>query len=349
MDTQNQKPIIIWLATGCFLIALMVVVGGITRLTHSGLSMVEWKLFVGSIPPLSQQDWLETFNQYKQTPEFKIQNFDFSLEEFKSIFWWEYIHRLLGRMIGVVFIFPFLYFLLKKKLSALLTRKLLFVFALGCFQGFLGWFMVKSGLIKDPNVSHYRLAGHLIIAFILYCYTLWILLELVFPQREKDSFQTRLLKKYSVALLIITFIQVIYGAFVSGLKAGSVYNTFPKMGDRWIAESIGFSYNNVGMISLFENLASVQFIHRYLAFIILFGALFIWFRSQKVFLHPHQKLGVNLVMAVVLVQFLLGVLTLLYSVPLTLAVLHQMGALLLPTAIIYFLFHLNPKSSEVGL
>ena len=349
MDTQSQKPIIIWLATGCFLIALMVVVGGITRLTHSGLSMVEWKLIMGSIPPLSEQDWLETFNQYKQTPEFKIRNFDFSLEEFKSIFWWEYIHRLLGRMIGVVFIIPFLYFLLKKKLSALLTRKLLIVFALGCFQGFLGWFMVKSGLIKDPNVSHYRLASHLIVAFILYSYTLWILLELVFPEREQVSLQARSLRKYSVALLIITFVQVIYGAFVSGLKAGSLYNSFPKMGDQWIAESIGFAYHKIGMISFFENMASVQFIHRCIAFIILLGALFIWFRSQKVDLHPHQKMGANLVMVMVFVQFLLGVFTLLYAVPITLAILHQMGALLLPTAIIYFWFHLNPKSSDASL
>lgn len=344
MFIGSRKPIIIWLATGCFLIALMVVVGGITRLTYSGLSIVEWDLVMGSVPPLSEQDWLDTFHRYKQTPEFKIKNYDFSLEEFKSIFWWEYIHRMLGRIIGLVFIVPFLYLLLKKKLNAPFIRKLFIVFALGCFQGFLGWFMVESGLIKDPQISHYRLAAHLITAFILFGYIFWLLLEIIFRETGKEVPHAGGLRKYSFALLFITFIQIIYGAFVSGLKAGRVYNTFPKMGDHWIPDSVGFAYKNAGLISFLENMGSVQFIHRYIAFIIFLLAAYTWSISRKMPLSSHQEMGINLILSVVIVQILLGVFTLLFAVPVALAVIHQIGALLLVTAIIYLWFHLRKST-----
>lgn len=338
---DSRKQIIIWLATGCFLIALMVVVGGITRLTYSGLSMVEWNLVMGSIPPLSEQDWLDTFNKYKQTPEFRIKNHDFSLEEFKSIFWWEYIHRMLGRLIGLVFIVPFLYFLFKKKLDAPLIKKLFIVFALGCFQAFLGWFMVKSGLVKDPQVSHYRLAGHLVTAFILFGFIFWIMLEIIFRKAGKEVTHTRRLRKYTVALLFITFIQVTYGAFVSGLKAGRIYNTFPKMGDQWIPDTVGFAYQKAGLISFLENMGSVQFIHRYIAFIIFFLVIYIWSISRKISLSSHQRMGLSLVLSILTAQILLGIFTLLFAVPVVLAIFHQIGALLLVTAIIYFWFHLR--------
>jgi len=340
---NKDKAIIIWLSVGCFLIAAMVIVGGITRLTHSGLSMVEWNLLMGSFPPLSDQEWSEVFNKYKHTPEFKLINYNFTLEEFKSIFWWEFIHRMLGRLIGIVFIIPFGYFLIKKKLSQSLIKKLLIVFVLGAFQGFLGWYMVKSGLVKDPNVSHYRLASHLVTAFVLYGYIFVLMLELLIPISGSPVPVTKPLRKVSILLLIITFVQFIYGAFMSGLNAGKVYNTFPKMGNQWVAESVGFAFHKDGIISFVENLASVQFIHRYLAVLILILVLIIWRKSRSISSY-HLKLGANLLLVILIVQFLLGVMTLMLSVPVALGVLHQFGALVFLTTIIYY-WH-NVKSFQ---
>ncbi len=340
---NEDKPVSIWLGVGCFLIAAMVIVGGITRLTHSGLSMVEWNLLMGSFPPLNKEEWIEVFDKYKSTPEFILINYNFSLEEFKSIYWWEYIHRMLGRLIGIVFIFPFGYFLIKKKLSQSLIKKLLLVLVLGAFQGFLGWYMVKSGLIKDPNVSHYRLASHLVAAFVLYGYIFVLMLELLIPKSGPIVPVVKPLRKVSILLVIITFVQFIYGAFVSGLNAGKVYNTFPKMGSKWIADSVGFSYKKDGLISLMENLASVQFIHRYLAVFILILVLIIWRKSRNISTY-HIKLGANLLLVIVIAQFLLGVMALLFAVPLWLGVLHQFGALVFLTAIIYY-WH-NVKSFQ---
>lgn len=332
---NKDKAIIIWLSVGCFLIAAMVIVGGITRLTHSGLSMVEWNLLMGSLPPLNKEEWMVVFDKYKSTPEFILVNYNFSLEEFKSIYWWEYIHRMLGRFIGLVFIIPFGYFLVKKRLSNSLIKKLLIVFVLGSLQAFLGWYMVKSGLVNNPTVSHYRLASHLVMALALYGYLLVLVFDLLFPTSGHVSTVSKLLKKVSVSLLIITFVQFIYGAFMSGLKAGKVYNTFPKMGSQWIADSVGFSYKKDGLISLMENLASVQFIHRYLAVFILILVLIIWRKSRNISSY-HLKLGANLLLGIVIVQFLLGIMTLILSVPVVLGVLHQFGALVFLTAIIYY-------------
>jgi len=340
---KEDKPVIIWLSVGCFLIAAMVIVGGITRLTHSGLSMVEWNLLMGSIPPLNKEEWMEVFEKYKSTPEFILINYNFSLEEFKSIYWWEYIHRMLGRFIGVVFIIPFGYFIVRKRLSNSLIKKLLIVFALGSLQAFLGWYMVKSGLVKDPTVSHYRLASHLVIALALYGYILVLVFDLIFPTSGQATSVSKPLRKVTVLLLIITFVQFLYGAFMSGLNAGKVYNTFPKMGSQWIADSIGFAYRKDGLISLLENLASVQFIHRYLAVFILVLVLIIWRKSRNISFY-HLKLGANFLLVIVIVQFLLGVMALLFAVPVFLGVLHQFGALVFLTTIIYY-WH-NVKSFQ---
>ena len=221
MKSVGDKGVIFWLFSGCLLVAIMVIVGGLTRLTHSGLSMVQWSLFMETIPPLTTADWMETFQRYQQTPEFKLKNYDFTLSEFKSIFWWEYIHRMIGRFIGLVFIIPFAYFLIKKRLSKGLVQKLLIACLLGALQAGMGWYMVKSGLVNDPNVSHYRLAAHLTIAFVLYAYLLWIVLGEVYSQ--KLSKRTTTLIGVQI-LILFTVLQIIYGAFVSGLKAGLVYN-----------------------------------------------------------------------------------------------------------------------------
>lgn len=333
MSNNPNKPLIRWLLIGCFLIFLMVVIGGITRLTESGLSMVDWNLFMGSIPPLNEQEWLETFNQYKEYPEYQKVNFYFTLEEFKSIFFWEYLHRLIGRIIGLVFIIPFIYFLIKKKLNKKLVKECVFILLMGAFQGFLGWWMVKSGLVDNPDVSHYRLAIHLITAFLTFAYTFWVALKLMYP--EKNNVQAPLMRKGIIFLLLITIIQIVYGAFVAGLNAGFVINTWPKMGDVWIAESV--TALEPLILNFIDGIGGVQFIHRYLAYIVVLVVFVLLFISNKYNLSLRQKNSLKAILLVVSIQFVLGVFTLLYAVPITLGVLHQVGAFLLLGTIVYSL------------
>ena len=344
-----DKPVITWLLTGCFLIFLMVVIGGITRLTHSGLSIVEWDLLMGTLPPVTSRDWQELFQKYQQSPQYQLVNIHFGLEEFQSIFWWEYIHRLLGRMIGLVFFVPFTYFLIKKKLSRDLVGKLLVIFVLGGLQGFLGWYMVKSGLVKDPHVSHYRLAAHLVTAFISFGFTFWVVLGLIYPPPHKSQIiheqAIGSVKKLTYILSGVVFLQIIYGAFVAGLKAGMVYNTFPKMGSEWMAE--GVIAMQPFWKNLLENIAGVQFVHRYLAYIVVIIVGIIWFKARKIGLSDTQKGGINFLGIVVIIQFLLGVFTLLYAVPVTLGVIHQVGAFFLFAAVIYLLHQLQPAPAYI--
>ncbi|MAJ50929.1 MAG: heme A synthase [Flammeovirgaceae bacterium] len=336
MKSVVDKGVIFWLFSGCLLVAIMVIVGGLTRLTHSGLSMVQWSLFMETIPPLTTADWMETFQLYQQTPEFKLINYDFTLSEFKSIFWWEYIHRMIGRFIGLVFFLPFVYFLIQKRLSKKLVQKLLIACLLGALQAGMGWYMVKSGLVNDPNVSHYRLAAHLTIAFLLYAYLLWIVLDEVYTQKVLR--RTSSLIGIQV-LMLFTFLQIIYGAFVSGLKAGLVYNTFPKMGTEWIAESVFYALETDGIISFFENLASVQLIHRYLGFAVLVLVVYQFVVSRYRKQNKGQVRSLYFMIAMVSAQVLLGIFTLLYAVPIELGVIHQFGALLLFTSQILYYFY----------
>lgn len=289
-------------------------------------------MIVGSLPPLSDADWQQPFEKYKQSPEYQQLNNNFTLQEFKSIYRWEYLHRFLGRFIGMVFIIPFLYFLFRKKISPSLLKKLLLVLLLGAFQGVLGWYMVKSGLNKDPHVSHYRLAAHLISAFTVFGVTLWIAMDLIREQKiEKDTNnneQKRGLKKWSVALLILVIIQIIYGAFVAGLKAGYLCPTWPKMCDEWMHDSV-FALTPIWK-NFIEGGAGVQFVHRYIAYIVVIVVEIIWFKTRKTQMKD-LMLSANLLLGIVILQFTLGVLTLLYSVPVLLGVLHQTGAFLLFT------------------
>lgn len=340
ISASSRKKIILWLLLGCMLIASMVVVGGITRLTDSGLSMTDWKLIAGSVPPMSEEAWQARFELYKATPEYKINNSHFTLSEFKSIFWWEYIHRVLGRLIGLVFVVPFAVLLFSRSLTWKLTKNLLVILFLGAFQGFMGWYMVKSGLVDNPDVSHYRLAAHLVTAFILFLYVLWVLLEQVFPNKTTSQL-SGWISKISFGLIVITFVQVIYGAFVSGLKAGLIYNTFPKMGDYWMAPSVGYMYERDGLISLFENLASIQFIHRYIAYlvVIIFVVLVVLIFHKSG--NRQHRLALIIAGLAISFQVLLGIFTLLYAVPITLGVLHQLGALILLGTMVYLYFHLS--------
>ncbi|HET6990740.1 MAG TPA: COX15/CtaA family protein, partial [Bacteroidia bacterium] len=326
MNTVSHRPVIVWLLTGCFLIFVMVTIGGVTRLTHSGLSMVEWK-FSGSLPPMNEAEWNVQFEKYKRSPEYRLINSGFSLDEYKNIFRWEFIHRFIGRTIGFVFIIPFCWFLIRKKIPPGFGKKILFLFGLGLSQGILGWIMVKSGLDKIPHVSHYLLAAHLATAFTTFGFTFWFALDLLFPEKEKRK--SRSLKRKTALLLFLVALQIIYGAFVAGMKAGYLFSTYPKMGENWIAPEV-FS-----MQPWWENLvgngAGVQFIHRILALLIVIMTGIIFIQSRKLFLPPHMKKIVFVLCGAVSLQFILGVSTLLLHVPVVIASLHQVGAFFLFT------------------
>jgi len=337
---KTNKIIYYWLLLGCLLIFLMVFLGGTTRLTHSGLSMVNWSLF-GSVPPSNQTEWDNLFEQYKQYPEYKQVNFNFSVEEFKSIFWWEYIHRLIGRLMGILFLVPFLYFLFTKKLSKNLIAQLSILFLMGIGQGFLGWYMVKSGLVNEPDVSHYRLAIHLFAAFITFSYTFWIALDIKFSNVQEPIFPK--IKRLLWVLLPLLLLQIVYGAFVAGTNGGMVFNTWPKMGDAWLPE--GVTALSPVYLNFIEGIAGIQFIHRYLAYMAVLLIVYIWFTSKKMNISSAQKNGINAMLYLVIAQFILGVFTLLYSVPLSLGVLHQLGAFVLLAAVVYSLNRFSFKHS----
>ncbi|MCI5056788.1 MAG: COX15/CtaA family protein [Flavobacteriales bacterium] len=329
----------IWLYVGCALIFIMVLVGGITRLTHSGLSMVDWKLVAGSVPPMNDAEWNEAFEKYKAYPEYKELNFNFTLSDFKSIFWWEYIHRMIGRLLGLVFVVPYLYFAVKGVINKSLNRKLIFMFALGAFQAFLGWFMVKSGLKDEPAVSHFRLAAHLITAFLTCGYIFWVAQSLG-QKKIRVASSLKTFQKYGVILLVMVIVQIIWGAFVAGLKAGGAYNTWPLMDG-------GFYPTGMAEPSLLQALlngiAGVQFFHRYFAIIVLITTIWLWFRAKSQNI-KHR----NLLLLAVLIQFVLGIFTLVYAVPIVLGILHQLGAFILLLSVIQFLLQFRFKNESIN-
>lgn len=342
MNQNPHKPIIIWLLTGCVLIYIMVVIGGITRLTHSGLSMVEWNPIIGSLPPITDAAWQIPFEKYKQSPEYQIINNQFTLEEFKSIYWWEYIHRLIGRTIGVVFLIPFFYFLVKKKFDKALLKKMYVLLLLGALQGVLGWFMVKSGLQKEPHVSHYRLAAHLISAFTVFGFTFWYALDLLYPKVLEENIVSQNIKKWSKLMFVAIVLQIIYGAFVAGLKAGLFYNTYPMMGNSYMPETVT-SFDPFWK-NFLENPSGVQFLHRNIAIIVAVLVLFVWRKIRKTELNKLQKGSADFMLAIVAIQFLLGIITLLYQVPVILGVLHQTGAFFLFASVLFFIHSLKKAS-----
>ena len=317
----------------------MVVIGGITRLTHSGLSMVEWNPILGSMPPTSDADWQIPFEKYKQTPEYQVINNQFSLEEFKSIYWWEYTHRFLGRTIGVIFLIPFFYFWLKKRFDKPLLKKMFVLLLLGALQGVLGWYMVYSGLQKEPHVSHYRLAAHLISAFTVFGFTFWYALDLIYPNRSEKNDHSKKVKRYAKIMFGFIVLQIIYGAFVAGLKAGLFYNTFPRMGRSFMPETVT-AYEPFWK-NFLENPAGVQFIHRCIAFVVAIFVLFVWEHARTIQLTPLQRKASDFLLAVVGIQFLLGVFTILYAVPVIMGVLHQTGAFFLFASALFFIHSLR--------
>lgn len=331
MDKQ-QRPIAIWLFLCCAAIFAMVVLGGVTRLTGSGLSMVQWEPLMGILPPLDHAQWQETFRLYQQFPEYKLRNYSMNLAEFKSIFWLEYFHRLLGRTIGVIFFVPLLYFIATGKVRKSLIPRLVGMFILGGLQGLMGWYMVKSGLVDNPHVSPYRLTAHLGLAFIIYAYIFWTALDLYFPRTSGMTISRRL-KQAALLLTLGIFITVLSGGFVAGLKAGYAFNTFPLMDGHLVPESI-FALSPL-WTNFFENIATVQFDHRVMATLMFLLIPLFWLFATRRELPPRARLGSHLLLAMLAVQISLGISTLLLYVPIPLAAAHQAGALVLFTLALF--------------
>lgn len=337
---KKNKSVIIWLLSGCFLVFVMVVVGGITRLTNSGLSITDWHLVTDTFPPLTEEKWQETFEQYKQFPEYQKINIynDFTLDDYKFIYFWEWFHRFIGRILGFVFIIPFVYFLIKKKLDKDTLNKCYILLGMGAFQGFLGWFMVKSGLVDNPDVSHFRLSLHLTFAFITFAYTLWVALDLIYPNRNKPIVPLRKIAAFS---LIVLLLQIIYGGFVAGLNAGLIHNHWPLMSDgQFLHESVILE-KDTWFQRLTEGKSGVQFVHRTLAYFVVGFILLLTYKSHRFDLTKDQKSGINALVIIVFIQFALGVFTLLYNVPLWLGLTHQVVAFFLLTAMTYSLHRLS--------
>lgn len=331
---QNDRAIAQWLIICSMLIFAMVILGGVTRLTGSGLSMVNWHPIHGVIPPITQQEWQQEFTHYQQSPEFNKVNRDMTLPGFKKIFYFEYSHRMLGRFIGLVFLIPFLYFWIRRKIRPGLTPTLIVMFILGGLQGLLGWYMVKSGLVDNPHVSQYRLTAHLLAAILIYAFIVWTAMSLLNPDPQiskRDSLRPGFRRSVHYLMLLV-LITIVSGGFVAGLKAGLIFNSFPTMYGEWIPQGL-FSLNPL-YLNFFENQVTVQFNHRLLA--IFTGSLILvyWVVSKLHYFDEHQARSFNLLGLMVVVQVILGISTLLLHVPVWLAASHQAGALLLFTALL---------------
>jgi len=326
MAVRDRRAVALWLLACAAIVAAIVVVGGITRLTRSGLSIVEWQPLAGALPPLSEMDWQALFDKYRQTPEFSKVNFDMTLEGFKRIFWWEYVHRLLGRLAGLVFLLPFLYFLIRKKLDGLLALKLGGIFLLGALQGALGWYMVTSGLVDDPRVSQFRLTAHLGLALLILSFQVWMALDLLFER----------LRPAKIAIPVLVFLMAMSGGMVAGIRAGYAYNTFPLMnGHLMPPEILALEpwWTNFGY-----NMATVQFVHRCFFWLLL---LVVPLAAWKVkFSNPGKILLVMFVL-----QAGIGIATLLDKAPIALAATHQAGAVLLLLAALWFA-HTSGRTSR---
>ena len=328
-NIQIKKNISSWLIIMFWIVSFMIVVGGLTRLTDSGLSITEWQLFSGFLPPLNNSDWNNYFNLYKEIPEFKIQNYDMTLQEFKIIFWWEWAHRFLGRLIGITFLIPLVYFTIKLGFKKLLNFYI--IFTLICFQGFIGWYMVSSGLVDRVDVSHFRLSIHLIIAFIIISLILWNYFILKFENIKNKNLNLF----FPLSFLFLIYFQIIIGAFVSGMDAGQIYNSWPLMGSNYFPDDN--LYINLFKLSAFSDPSLVQFMHRNLAYLIF---IFYVVLLIKIYINKITKLyfAINLLGLFLLIQILLGIYTLLNGAQIFLASMHQISSIFLVSSSIYFLY-----------
>ena len=325
LNQKYNKLFIFWLITLILLIILMIIIGGLTRLTDSGLSITKWELFKGIIPPVTKEKWEYYFSLYKEIPQYYLINKDITLNDFKVIYYWEYFHRLLGRFIGLFFLLPFIFFIYKKILRKKDMYSFLIIFFLILFQGFVGWYMVKSGLIENVTVSHYRLSIHLLIAFIILTCLFWNFLNFKF--KENKNFFINNLNLISIKLLIfLIFLQIVIGAFVSGLDAGKIYQTWPLMNNSYFPNDINFkNYNE--FLNLNDR-SVVQFIHRNLAYLIFFLTLYIGFlikKFNKVYLYK----AYFYLLIFIFIQIFLGISSLISDLNIIVALMHQISSIFL--------------------
>jgi len=309
----------------------MIVVGGLTRLTDSGLSITEWELFSGFFPPMNSNEWLLYFSLYKEIPEFKLQNYNMTLDEFKVIFWWEWAHRFLGRLIGLGFLIPLIYFSFKIKLSKLVNLYL--IFFLICIQGFIGWYMVQSGLVKNLDVSHFRLSAHLVIAFLILSLIFWNYLKII----KFNILRNNINPFIPLLFMILIFTQIIIGAFVSGMDAGKIYNSWPLMGDTYFPNDNDFT--NLFKLEAFSDPSLVQFIHRNLAYVIGIFYLFMFYKIYKNKMNDLYK-PIKILGFFIILQIVLGILTILYGAQIYIASMHQLSSIFLVSSCVYF-FYIN--------
>ena len=323
---RRRRIMAAWLFVVFAMVCAIVVIGGLTRLTHSGLSMVDWKPITGWLPPIGEAAWAQVFRDYRQFPEYKELNIGMTLAEFKSIFLMEFTHRLWGRLIGIAFAVPFVFFLLRGWLDRRLALRLVAALILGAAQGILGWYMVKSGLVDEPDVSQYRLAAHLSLALVICAYLLWLALAQLYPG-PADSAAGRALRTPALVVSGLIFLAAVSGAFVAGLDAGFAYNTFPLMDGALVPEGL-FDMEPTAL-NFFENITTVQFDHRVMAMAVLAAAVWCWWRGREAGLTRRTRRAVSLLMLLATLQVVLGISTLLMVVPVPLASTHQACALIL--------------------
>ena len=346
---ENKK--LVWLGTNLFMVLSMVIIGGITRLTDSGLSMTTWNLIKGIIPPLNQEEWINVFNLYKNYPEYNFKNLSMTLEEFKKIFFWEYFHRVWGRLIGLTFFIPLFYFWLKGYFNKSEKKHIFLITFLGFFQAFMGWYMVESGLIDQPDVSHFRLSVHLITAFIIYSlllYYFWnIHLGKIKVVYDISACKTNLHKKNFFISLLLLLTTVLAGALVSGTEAGLSYNNFPYMGDGFLPPILT-SVETTNLKILFHDQGFLQFLHRLVATITLLYLLYTIFKANKDhFFQSFRQLFYFLFFMIVF-QYTLGIIILKLYVPILLGLMHQIGALLILSLLVISLCEAKKKERKLA-
>ena len=340
MYSQNyslNSQLKIWMITLLVMIVLIILIGGLTRLTDSGLSITTWELFVGTLPPLTNDKWIKYFDLYKAIPEFKEQNFNMTLNEFKIIFWWEWAHRQLGRLIGLTVLLPMIYFTIKNGFWIL--REYLIIFFLVCFQGFIGWYMVQSGLVDNVDVSHFRLSIHLVIAFLILSLIFWNYLSIISSVKIKN----RINPFFPSFFLVLIFLHIVIGAFVSGMDAGKIYNSWPLMGNSYFPNDNNFQA--LFKLTAFSDPSLVQFMHRNLAYIISIFYLMIFYKVHK---NKHKDLykSLNILGFFILLQILLGILTVLYGAQIYIASMHQLSSIFLVSSSIYFCYINNSLTNS---
>jgi len=340
MPRTSQKLIASWLLLVALLVFAMVILGGVTRLTNSGLSMVEWRPVTGWLPPIGAEAWAEEFNKYKAFPEYQKVNKGMSLDEFKGIFVFEYSHRLLGRVIGLAFVLPFLAFLLLRKIPASHIPRLLGLLVLGGSQGVMGWLMVKSGLVDHPDVSHYRLTAHLSLACLIFVALLWTVLDLLYPRENADA-KTGALTQLSGICLLLVFGQILVGGFVAGLNAGFIYNEWPMMGEGFLPDDL--FHLQPWYMNFLENLTTIQFTHRMMAYVVFTAIFWLFLKSKNNGQSDLSRKGAAFLFGATLLQVLLGIWTLIAVVPVTLGALHQTGGMIV-LGLATFTYHANKHS-----